>query len=377
MRNRLTWSWQSEKWPEFTFDASDLMTLEARFLRSAGEAIGVLRHASEEDRLELAAELVIREAYKTTEIEGELLDRESLQSSIRRNFGLATDHRHVSPAELGISEMLLDLYRHFSGPLTHETLWCWHEMVCKGRGDLNDLGRYRTDPEPMQVVSGPLHAPKVHYEAPPSERVHSEMERFISWFNRTAPDSEAPLAPLARASLAHLYFELIHPFEDGNGRIGRAIAEKALSQALEQPTLMALSQEIQEHRRDYYEALARNNRSPDVTDWMRYFANTILAAQANSRRLIDFLLAKARFYGRHAGQMNGRQLKVVDRMFREGFKGFTGGLSAKNYRSITDCPPATATRDLADMVEKGVLTKTGKLKGTRYWLNLPEQGGRS
>jgi Fic family protein len=203
-----------------------------------------VKHLAEEDREQLTVEAMSTEAVTTSEIEGEILDRASVQSSIRKQLGLTTDNRRVCPAERGIAEMMVDLHRSFFEPLSQEMLFRWHEMIVSGRRDLKDVGRLRTGTEPMQVVSGRVDAPRVHFEAPPSSQVPSEMKRFLAWFARTRKDGPQPLTPLTRAAVAHLYFESIHPFEDGNGRIGRAIAEKSLAENLGQPTLVTLAATI-------------------------------------------------------------------------------------------------------------------------------------
>jgi Fic family protein len=196
------------------------------------------------------------------------------------------------------------------------------------------------------------------------------MDLFIDWFNRTAPDENTPLPALQRAGIAHLYFVSIHPFEDGNGRLGRAIAEKALAQCLGQPTLLALAFTIERHCNAYYTALELANKHIDVTDWLIYFAELVMAAQEYTHQWIDFLIQKTKLYDHVRGQLNPRQEKALVRMFREGPDGFTGGLSADKYRSITGAPSATATRDLHDLVGKGTLIRTGERKHTRYYLNL-------
>jgi Fic family protein len=222
----------------------------------------------------------------------------------------------------------------------------------------------------MQVVSGPIHDPVVHFEAPPSSRVKYEMDTFLTWFNSSAPDGDNPLPSLARAGTAHLYFISIHPFEDGNGRIGRAIVEKALAQCLGQPSLIALAFTIERKRKDYYSALKQANRDNEITNWLLYFAETVLEAEARTVGRIDFLIEKAKFHDRFHGTFNERQEKAVLRLFQEGPDGFTGGLSAEKYINITKTSRATATRDLAELVSIGALEKTGQLKGTRYQLNL-------
>lgn len=196
------------------------------------------------------------------------------------------------------------------------------------------------------------------------------MDAFVRWYNASATTGNNPLPPLARAGTAHLYFVSIHPFEDGNGRIARAIAEKSLAQCLGQPTLIALAFTIQRNRKAYYSALEKSNRNNEITDWLLYFADTILEAEARTVGKIDFLIAKTKFYDRFRGAFNERQNKVISRILQEGPEGFAGGLSAEKYLSITKTSRATATRDLAELVSIGAFEKTGQLKGTRYLLKL-------
>lgn len=366
----MKWNWQKPAWPRFQWDARALSEREGRFLREAGVVVGALKHVGEDQRSNLVIELISTEAVKTSEIEGEILDRASVQSSLRRNFGLGNEDRRVPPAEQGIADMMTELYRGFGAPLTHEKLFAWHSMVMRGRKDVKDIGRYRTHQEPMQVVSGAIYQPTIHFEAPPSSVMASEMDRFLEWFKATGPGGEGSLPPLTRSGLAHLYFVCIHPFEDGNGRIGRAISEMALSHGLGEPALLALSQTIQSDRKRYYAMLEQSNKELEVTAWLEYFAETVLDAQAYALRLVDFLIAKTRLYDRLLGSLNERQEKVLARMFREGVEGFKGGVSAENYMAITGTSPATATRDLADLVMKGALRRTGERRHTRYWLNI-------
>jgi len=365
----MEWNWQQSDWPQFTHKKSALADLENRFLHQSGVFLGALKHVSTEDKNTLIVDLMSMEALKTSEIEGENLNRDSLQSSIRQNFGLEAKNKNIPPAEQGIAEVMVDLYKTFNAPLSHSQLFAWHKMLLKGRRDLNP-GAYRTHAAPMQVVSGALHNPEVHFEPPPSKAMQREMTRFIQWFNNTKPDGKTPLPALTRAGIAHLYFVCIHPFEDGNGRIGRAIAEKALSQCLRQPTLIALSHEIQERKKAYYERLEKNNKDNEITDWLVYFANTTLKAQDYTQKLIDFLIGKSRLYVKLRGKLNERQEKVLARLFREGPEGFEGGLNAEKYIAIAKTSRATATRDLQDLVEQGALLRTGALKHTRYWLNI-------
>lgn len=366
----MKWNWQQPDWPKFRWDSGALVALEAKFLKQSGIMVGTVKHLGENDRTGLTVEVMTGEAMKTSEIEGEFLNRDSVQSSLLHQFGLATNQRRIPPAERGIADMMIAVYRDFATPLTEQQLGNWHRMLMNGRRDVRAVGSYRQHADPMQVVSGPIQRPKVHFEAPPSMMMAMEMKRFLDWFANTAPDGKRPLAALARSGIAHLHFVSIHPFEDGNGRIGRAIAEKALAQAIGQPSLIALSQTIQAKRSAYYGALEAANKRNDITDWLAYFAQTVIDAQTHSLELVDFLVAKTKFYDRLRDRMNARQALVIARMFREGPNGFTGGLSAANYIKISDTSRATATRDLHELVAIGALTQTGELKSTRYQLNL-------
>ena len=364
------WNWQQPDWPDFQYDSSRLKAMEDDFLRRSGLLLGAYLHVTEAEKITLIVDLLSDEALKTSEIEGELLNRESVQSSIRRQFGLATDRRSVKPAEAGIAEMMVDLYRNFAQPLSHDMLFGWHSMIMNGRRDVEAIGAYRKHADAMQVVSGRIDAPTVHFEAPPSTQVRKEMKRFIDWFNVTAPGAKKPLPALTRAGIAHLYFESIHPFEDGNGRIGRAIVEKVVAQSTGKPAMVALSQTIYTHRKRYYEMLEASNKSIRIDAWLKYFATTILDAQVTCQQLLTFIIHKAKFYDRFRDRLNDRQQKVIARMFREGIAGFKGGLSAENYLAITGTSRATATRDLQDLVAKHAFAKTGTGKGTRYQLRL-------
>jgi Fic family protein len=366
----MRWNWQQPDWPNFTYDSGAVEPMERQFLLQSGQFMGACKHIGADDQETLKIELISDEAVKTSEIEGEILNRDNVQSSLRHQFGLGVEQPGVKPQERGISKMMVDLYRGFAGPLTDQTLFDWHAMLLSGGTSIQVIGDYRTHPEPMQVVSGPDFKRMVHFEAPPSRHVPDEMQRFIAWFNDTAPGAPHPLPALTRAGIAHLYFVCIHPFEDGNGRIGRALAEKLLAQNLGQPSLIALAYTIERKRKDYYVALERNNKENEITDWLTYFVGTVLEAQDNTIKRVDFYVAKAKFYERLRGKVNQRQSKAIARMFREGIDGFKCGLSAENYIAITQASRATATRDLQDLVEKGGLTRIGERRHTRYYLRL-------
>lgn len=368
----MKWNWTLADWPHFTYDAAALEALEQRFLVASGEVIGAVRHITDDERNMLRIELLSDEAVKTSEIEGEMLDRLSVQSSLRRQLGLDADSRPATPQERGIAEMMVDLYGSYADPLDHETLLRWHRMLMLGNRHIGTIGGYRTHADAMQIVSGRLDAPTVHYEAPPSAQVHAEMINYVAWFNDSASDGRKPLPALTRAGIGHLYFESIHPFEDGNGRLGRALAEKSLAQNIGQPSLIALAFTIERGRKAYYDRLEAHQKTLDITDWLTYFAETVLEAQQTTIKRVAFYISKARFHDRFRGILNERQEKAIARMFREGLSGFKGGLSAENYIAITQTSRATATRDLHDLVEKGALIRTGERRHTRYWLNLPE-----
>jgi Fic family protein len=366
----MRWNWQSQNWPHFSFESEKIQAFLEDFFKFSGLLLGAYKHIEKSDKDNLVLEIITDEAIKTSQIEGEYLNRESVQSSIKMQFGLQVDGKRPSAAEHGIAEMMVDLYKTFEEPLSNEMIFRWHVMLTNGRRDLMDIGSYRSSNEPMQVVSGHLGRPVVHFEAPPSAIVQKEMDRFLDWYQATSKTGKMPLHPVVRAGLAHLYFVSIHPLEDGNGRIGRAIAKKALSEGLGYPSLISLSHTIEKYKKKYYDALAKNNQSTEITDWLAYFVETVNLAQKRSIALVEFIIDKTKLYERVKNSLNERQEKLLERMFREGPDGFQGGLNVKNYISITSTSRATATRDLQDLVEKGALYKTGELKGTRYYLKL-------
>lgn len=360
------WNWQQADWPNFRFDEGALRPLEAEFRHRAGRVVGAFSHLQESERAELTIGLLSEEAISTSAIEGEVLERASVQSSLRRQFGLVSGDKSVPLAEQGMAELATDLYRRYEDPMDHTSLFRWHEMLLRGRKDLEHVGAYRCGDEPMQVVSGPSYRRVVHFEAPPSAQVPGEMDAFVRWYNTTRQAGQ--LGALVRGALVHLYFVSIHPFEDGNGRIARALSEKSLAQSCGAPTLTALSMTIEARRRQYYDALAVANQRNEVSAWLEWFAETTLAAQEVSLRWVAFYVEKAKYLRRFAGEFSPRQTKAILRMTREGPLGFKGGLSAGNYSSITASPAATARRDLVKLVELGALLRTGERKGTRYWL---------
>ena len=366
----MSWNWQQSDWPHFTWDRDALLLQEQEFLLSGGVLVGVAKHLSPDDWDQVRVEAMSEEAITTSEIEGEMLNRASVQSSIQRQLGLNTDSQRVPPREQGISELMVSLYRTTNQPLSVEVLFDWHRMVMAGRSDVGAVGSFRASTEPMQVISGTTYAPKVHFEAPPSSQVSKEMSRFLTWFERTSPRGPEPLPAVTRAGLAHLYFESIHPFEDGNGRIGRAIAEKALVQGLGKPIFVGLAHGMLAHHRGYYDALEAANKQNELSRWLAWFATIALEAQTSTIATVEFLVEKTKLLDHLRGRINERQTKALLRMFKEGPRGFAGGMSAGKYSTITDASSATATRDLNELVALEALTRHGELKHTRYRLRL-------
>lgn len=366
--NRLMrYNWQQKDWPNFHYQTTDIDSRLFDFAQRTGRISGVLEGLSETEQSEAIINLMVSEAIKTSEIEGEYLSRNDVMSSIRRNLGLnpnlpLTKDRRAE----GVAELMLAVRNDFLKPLTNQMLFDWHTMLMNGNNQIQ-VGQWRTHEEPMQIVSGGMGRQVVHFEAPPSNRVVAEMEGFIEWFNASTGEIKKPIL---RAAVAHLYFESIHPFEDGNGRIGRAIAEKALSQSIGRPVLFSLSKSIEGNKKAYYNALQKAQRSNEITDWINYFVQTVLDAQIDAEQEIEFTLKKTRFFDQYKEALNDRQQKVVRRMLEEGHQGFEGGMNARKYVSLTSTSKATATRDLQDLVDKGVFIVMGGGRGTRYEVNL-------
>ena len=359
----MKWNWQQPDWPNWQFDSEALQEMERQFLVGSGRLAGAWQHLSQDNQDQVKVNLLSDEAMKSSEIEGEYLDRDSVQSSVRRQFGMQAALKS-KPAESGIAELMVACFKSSGAALDEKTLLGWHSLVCRGREDLHSIGEYRQHADAMQVVSGRIDRPKVHFEAPPSKDVPAHMQAFFGWMQKSQ------LGALAKAGLAHLYFVSIHPFEDGNGRLARAISEHVFTRSLGQPSLLALSRQIEKDRKHYYDALEANNKRLEVTPWLLWFAETALKSQAYSASLIEHIISKTRLLDTLRGQLNVRQEKALLRMFDTGPDGFIGGMSAKNYMKITDTTSATTTRDLGDLVAKGALRRTGERKATRYWLNI-------
>ncbi len=367
------YNWQQKDWPAFTYSLEAVEEALFLFAEKTGHISGILKGLPENTQLEAIIDIMVAEAIKTSEIEGEYLSRKDVISSIKNNLGLNKKIDLIRDKKAkGIGELMIDVRNTYEELLTKEKLFSWHKMVMLGTEGVK-TGAWRTHKEPMQVVSGALGKQRVHYEAPPSNRIPGEMNQFLLWFNETGPGGKKEIkkAPI-RAAIAHLYFEAIHPFEDGNGRIGRAIAEKALSQGIGRPVLLSLSRTIEANKKAYYDALEKSQRSNEITSWINYFVKTILDAQIEAEEQIDFTLKKTKFFDRFKDELNDRQIIVIKRMLEEGPKGFEGGMTARKYISLTKTSKATATRDMQDLLEKGAFKLFGKGGGrsTRYQVNL-------
>lgn len=362
----MEWVWQNKNWPFFEFNTDQITVFEAKFIQNSGKLMGAIQHLEVDNFDILRIELLSQEAISTSSIEGEILNRDSVQSSVRKHLGLKNDFRKVPANASGVSEMMVDVYLNYDRPLGHKTLFEWHKMLMNGRRDIEVIGNYRQHKEPMQIISGNYNSPKLFYEAPPSNVVFEEMDRFINWFNQKLLDNSFPT--LIFAGISHLYFEMIHPFEDGNGRIGRALVEKAISLKFGSPALNSLAKVIEKEKKAYYSAIQNCNTQLNIDSYLKYFSELILQAQEYSMETVKFIIFKAKFFAKFQNALNDRQEKVLLRIFDEGVEGFKGGLSAGNYKTITGASNATTTRDLQELVTLNALRKTGELKHTRYFL---------
>jgi len=366
MQSPHSWIWQNPDWPRFRWDDGLLSPLLARARLAQGKVLGAARLLDVSLGLEAVAAILVEDGLGTSAIEGERLNQDAVRSSVARRLGLPTAGL-PAPARAvdGLIDVLLDATRQHHAPLTDKRLAGWQAALFPtGYSGLHRIrvGEPRGD-EPMRVVSGGIGREKVHFIAPPSEKLTMEVAAFLAWFN----EPPAGLDGLLRAGLAHLWFVTLHPFEDGNGRLARAITDMALSQDEGQPMrLFSLSAQILRQRGSYYAILERTQRGGlDVTGWLAWFLVQVEAAATSAEETVAHTLAKARFWLRHqATDLGERQRKVLNRLLDAGPGGFTGGLNTRKYMGLTSTSRATAYRELASLVEKGCLRPTG-------------QGGRS
>jgi Fic family protein len=356
------YNWQRDSWPHFEFDTHAIESKIFAFIQKSGELSGKLAALPIDQRTEMMIQIMVSEALKTSEIEGEYVSQLDIVSSVRRNLGLASQFISNDRNAIGLSNMLMDVRTTYSDPLTEIQLKHWHQLLM-GHVKQIRAGEWRTHMEPMQIISGSLARPNVHYEAPPSNRVPFEMEQFITWFN-SCTISAAPV----KAAVAHLYFEAIHPFEDGNGRIGRAIVEKTLSQGLHCPLPFSISKSIEANKKAYYLALQQAEKGLDITEWVIWFIDMLLEAQTYADKMIQFTISKWHFFSVFEHQLNPRQNKVINRMLADGPDSFQGGMNVRKYVGITGASRATATRDLQELVSKQIFIPVGAGRSASYAL---------
>jgi Fic family protein len=355
------WIWNHPDWPQFRWDDARLATRLSAARLAQGKVLGAARLLDPALTLEAVAAVLVEDGLTTSAIEGERLDLDAVRSSVARHLGLPTAGLPSPPRAVdGLIDVLLDATRRYDVPLDTGRLCAWQAALFPtGYSGLHAVrtGELRGD-EPMQVVSGGVGREKVHFVAPPRAGLEAALERFVAWFN--APP--VALDGLTRAGLAHLWFVTLHPFEDGNGRLARAITDMALSQDEARPLrLFSLSAQILREREAYYEILERTQRGGlDVTDWLAWFFEQVAAAADAAETTVARTLGKLRFWTRHqATPLNERQRKALNRLLDAGPGGFEGGINTRKYMGLTRTSRATAWRELADLVEKGCLRPAG------------------
>lgn len=383
MKSPHTYIWQREGWPGFTYKKEALEAELAQINRQGGELAGICRVVSDEELQRASVESMCHEIVNSSEIEGEVLNRESVRSSIRKKLGLLEQVEKDSSNQQtdGLVEIFMDATAENAAPLTNERLFGWHyALFPTGRSGLRkiDVGAFRKDLEgPMQVVSGEGSIrEKIHYEAPLAADIELEMYRFLDYVNHNNNDS-----CYIKAGIAHLWFLAIHPFDDGNGRIARTITDMILSRCeAEETRLYALSRSIKSEHKGYYAILDRttkNRTDMEITDWLLWFLKTLNTAQKQTLNEVDKIIVKAKFWQEHREDaLNLRQIKVLSRLLDEG-DDFLGGLSNKKYCKMTGTSEATASRDLDQLLKFGCLSKEGKGPATRYAVSYAFRGGRS
>lgn len=358
--------WQDDDWPRFRWDAEALLAPLAEARHKQGRLLGQMKRLGFDLQLEAELRATVEDVIRTSEIEGEKLDLASVRSSVARRLGLPDAGLTPSDRKVeGVVEMMLDAMRNHTKPLTPERLSGWHAALFPtGYSSLHKItvGDWRTGKDgPMQVVSGPEGRRKVHYEAPPAVRVPAEMERFLAWFNEPPP-----MDGLLRSGVAHLWFVTIHPFDDGNGRIARAIADLALAQMEGTgQRFYSVSAQIQRERARYYEVLERTQKGAlDITEWLSWFVvcfgRAIDTAEEESRSV----LRKAEFWRHFAEEpLSARQKTILNRFM----DGFEGSLTARKWAALGKCSVDTAQRDLNDLLARGLLVRNpGGSRRTSY-----------
>jgi Fic family protein len=356
-RGEWTYIWEDPGWPALRYDLSVIAGRLAEVTRAQGLLLGRLADVGVTLRNQASLLALTQDVLKTSEIEGERLNADSVRSSIARRLGvdigaLAPVDRHVE----GVVDMVLDATARYDAPLTRERLSGWHAALFPtGFSGLSRIaiGAWRDDANgAMQVVSGPIGRQRVHFEAPPAEQLDAEMTRFLDWVNESED-----MPPVIKAALAHLWFVTLHPFDDGNGRIARAIGDLLLARADRSPErFYSLSAQIQAERSGYYDILERTQHgSLDVTAWLSWFFDALHRAVDNAQQTVDAVLVKWRFWQRWSGaSLNPRQIKLLNRLL----DGFDGKLTTSKWAAIGKCSADTALRDITELIALGALRKS-------------------
>lgn len=369
MKKRLTppnaplqWVWQDPQWPAFVWDAEALSPALGAARRAQGELVGAARLLDADHQTRTEADLLLQDALNTSLIEGERPNPEGLRSSIARRLGLPfAGLPGPDKGTDGLVEVLLDATSRYAEPLILERLCAWQgALFPDGRSLLHRIrtGELRGE-QPMQIVSGPVGRERIHYEAVPRDRLTMEMKRFLEWFGKPQPELDG----LLRAGIAHLWFELIHPFEDGNGRVGRALMDMALAQDEGKGVrLYSMSAQFMKDRSHYYALLEQAGRGGlDVTEWLLWFVRQIQIACTSAQAALSIVLAKARFWLRYAeAPLNDRQRKALNRLLDAGPGRFEGGMTTRKYVSLGNVSRATAFRELSQLVELGCIVPNDK-----------------
>lgn len=365
------WIWQHADWPKFHWQEKAIQPLLRALRLKQGILLGKAGAVSEDLTLESALDTLLQNIIASSAIEGEALNHQSVRSSLAKRMGLHLKQPYPTTGRSeGLAQMMLDAICNLDRPLTLGRLQQWHRWLFPEDSPLLysvQAGQLRGE-EVMQVVSGRIDKPRVHYEAPPRDRLEHELSMFIDWFNQSLKNPR--FDPLLRAAISHFWFVTIHPFEDGNGRITRALTDLALAQDDRQSIrLYAMSTTILAHRKDYYRLLEKSQRNTtDITECLGWFLGTLETSIETAINRIDQSLAKSRFWQIfHGLELSKEQIKVLNRMLDEGEKGFEQGISALQYQKITKVSKATATRHLTDLLEKGCIEKLpGGGRSTRY-----------
>lgn len=360
-------------WPDLHWDSEALAAQLAAVRHKQGRLLGKMEALGFDLRAEASLSVLTSDVVKSSAIEGEILDPEEVRSSIARRLGLDVGGLPKGKRNVeGVVEMMLDATQNYSAPLTEERLFGWHSALFPtGRSGMNPIavGEWRP-PEagPMKVVSGPLGKEKVHFEAPTAERLDGEMKQFISWFNNPKPND-----PVLKAALAHFWFVTIHPFEDGNGRIARAIADMSLARADgTKDRFYSMSAQIEAERKEYYQSLERAQRGElNVTGWLEWFLKCLDRAIDGAEVGLKGVLTKARLWERiNRRPVNERQRVVINRMLN----GFEGVLTTSKYAKLAKCSSDTALRDIQELVERRILLRNpGGGRSTSYRLAEPDE----